>query len=425
MNRWRAASLCIVFLSISVRGDLVLGQPSETEASASALPTYVFIIGVAEFDDDSISGLSSVQESSSRIREFLRSNFPAIPMNNYRIATLRHQTSQAQIRKLLFETIPALPRSSQILLFIMGHGFQSESGDGGQSSDLLIPAGDSSKENLVGTAIRGSEILEALSKAPDRSHVLAFLDTCNSGVLARRTLAYPASSQARVLGSKALLLAASGAEEKSYGTVFTDALLTVLEENNEDCLAAEAFAARLNDVVRSRSSDYPLAEAVIAFNGLCVNTVGAQFAALLIENYTSRPVRVKFESVAGENRDFYGEKNIGREDFKIIPIPRGKYSIWVGPRGTGFREPIDELELDFTNGTSWSYQVPGDVSERSPERTARLLESKSEMLEVAGFRVRSLLARRDAAGAYRLAGDSVAAERIESELSREPLPGFA
>lgn len=322
-------------------------------------PIHVFVLGIGEYDN--YPALTSVSDRVDEIEAFFVSHYGIDPATQMHVAADRASTTEAGVHDLLDE-LRALREPSIVFFFLLSHGREAQTPHRHFSKDLLVVASNSSKEldKLDAEGIRGSDVFGAFFGLPAYSVVLAFVDTCESGVLASADAAALAASF-KATSKRIVWLASSGDGEESYDFNFTKELISLWSNKYEGC----KYAANVrDDLTQSLANQTP--EVVADDNRLCLNAVNPDQALVFFTNRHGQSVSLEFRGT-GLPRVHLAEREVNHP----AAVNRASHTIQV--YDTKSKELLRTLAgVDLVGNPVQLLTVFRDAVERNPYRPRSL-----------------------------------------------------
>jgi hypothetical protein len=306
-------------------------------------------------------------------------------------------TTREALRKLFSITIPGFSADTVTLIFIMSHGESVEFRNEYLKNDLELitsdtntsdEAGDSKGERLFSSILFGSELMPWLERAPKRSTILVFLDTCHAGAAASRNTSLTAA-MASQFQLQYLVIGSSLSQNKSYAALFTKDLLDMWHDDgclNQSTLPNEIYSKMKTQAALQNSEGLPYY--IVSYNGpLCLGNFGKDRRLLFIfagQDARDNPFQYTVKEASKTKLPTKRPVKEEQLDAPFLPIPLDarKYTITVR-RGNKL---IGEWPIDLTaaeHQTLWidtpNPEIIGQVGEKMIDAAKRNGSSDSEI----------------------------------------------
>ena len=247
--------------------------------------------------------------------------------------------------RLFSLTIPSFSADTVTLVFIMSHGETATFGNDYLSSDLeLITSdtftsdeqNDAKGERQFSSILFASELMSWLERAPARSTILIFLDTCHAGAAASLSNSLRSTLQSQ-FGVRFLILASSLSQNNTYSALFTKELLDLWQQNtclDEKALPHEIYNKMEGDVALQNSEGLP--KYIVEYNGpLCLGNFGKDRHLLFMyagQGAADHPYQyIVSEDAGGSLKKIKADQM----DFAFLPMPLDAKKYVVSVRREG------------------------------------------------------------------------------------------
>lgn len=388
---------------------LALVPANAPAQTASNSRVYVDIVAVNDFADphyeETSAGLGDTYlEAADKLRDFF---LASVSSARVEIHSGKDRTSRAAIQRLLYKEI-AGRRNSVNLLFILTHGHGEQySGSNWASQELFLAASDTLHSDVHGTAVPASQLLDAITHFPASSSTFVFLDACYSGAAAMAGLELTTGLRER-FGVNMMLLASSGAFNKSFSANFTKALIETWSSASEsaDCIDGDqrigkALMTRMESIA---GAAWPALRQqvtlVVPYQGMfCLDSISLHGALVLLRNPTATRFDVAYTRTDGSNP---GETRVNPNSVLPLKLDRTEYRIVVKNPQNGAQVYSQVVDLGQHPITPLSVSLQAPLNS---EVEASLLYQSALIAGQAGAddaAVGGFLAK--AAGQYLLAG---------------------
>jgi len=304
-------------------------------------------------------------------------------------------TKRETLRRLFSLTIPSFSADTVTLVFIMSHGEAASFRNDYLSNDLELITSDTytsdeehdaKGERQFSSILFASELMSWLERAPSRSTILIFLDTCHAGAAASLGTSLRATLQSQ-FGLRFLVLGSSLSQDQSYSALFTKELLDLWQQNH--CLDQGALPHQIYDKMKTEAAlkeSEGLPRYVVEYNGpLCLGNFGKDRHLLFMyggQGAQDRPYQYTIYDDSGK------QIKADQMDFAFLPVPldANKYVVAV-KRGEQFvgKWPVDLTRTEHQ--TVWLDALPqseivGTVGEAMIEAAKKNGSSASEIRDL-------------------------------------------
>lgn len=394
-------------------------------AADEARKIHVVIVAVPHFSIEDYNNdvvLSSFGQRCDDLKKYFEQHLGKdnVDIRQYCTATL---TTRDSLRHLFSVDIPSFSANTVTFLFIMSHGESAKFGNDLLKEDLeLITSdtttsdaeNDSKHEREYSSILFGSELMAWLERAPARSTILIFLDTCHAGSAASVSAQLTGFLQQQ-FGIRSLVFASSLPSDESYRALFTKELLEVWSSGN--CLNQDTLPSDIHDKIKAEApleGSEGLPYFVVHYQGpLCLGNFGEDRRLLFLyagQDAEQHPFQFDVVEQSGETeRSILSDKQLSYT-YLTVPLDSKKYIVKVRREG----QPVGQRPVDLTSSESsliW-FDNSADVADvgKFGEIMVRTAEANgSSASEVAELRQKTV-------AAYLAADLTVDANRIMSEM---------
>jgi len=395
-------------------------------AADDARKIHVVIVAVPHFAIEDYNNdvvLSSFAERCDGLKTYFQQHLGKdnVDVRQYCTAPL---TTRDSLRHLFSVEIPSFSANTLTFIFIMSHGESAQFGNDLLKQDLELITSDtttsdtphdSKHEREYSSILFGSELMAWLERAPARSTILIFLDTCHAGSAASVSARLIGFLQQQ-FGIRTLVIASSLPSDESYRALFTKELLELW--NSGECLNQDTLPSDIHDKMKTEApleGSEGLPYYVVRYQGpLCLGNFGEDRRLLFLyagQDAEQNPFQFDvFEQSDGTQKSIFHDKQLSYT-YLTIPLDSKKYVINVR-RGA---QQIGQWPVDLTSSESsliWfdDSASPDDVGKFGEVMVRTSEENGSSASELAELRQKTV-------AAYLAANLTVDANRVMGEMS--------
>jgi hypothetical protein len=334
----------------------------------------IFIIAVRDFpkspEKDSLydAGVDKgIADTTKALVNFLSKQYGVTP----HVLTARDDTSSAALREQLDNYFTNETDYTVNLVFVMTHGIgEWNAAVSPSSSRLYLATSDTTRGNYKGHSLKATELVEYFNGLRKGSSVFLFLDTCHSGAI--NTPALQAELAAAWKSStRTMIVSSSLAEQSSYNTRFTQALLSIWEGNvgKDVCTRGKtAIAKRINtEMARFPVSTGLKQEVLVMFpytDDFCLESFASGWGLLILDNPSDKPVMV---SILRASDLMPPVEDLRLEGGQVLPIrlERKQYEVHLSSIDPQFSISKKPVAVDLEAADAISYLVLPPLSSMS------------------------------------------------------------
>ena len=269
---------------------------------------------------------------------------------------------------------------------------------------------DNKGERQFSSILFGSELMTWLERAPKRSTILVFLDTCHAGSAASVSTTLTSALQ-KQFGLEYLVIGSSLSQDKAYSALFIKEIMGLWAQDgclNQDTLPNDVYNKMKAEAALQNSEGMP--EYIIRYAGpLCLGNFGKDRRLLFMyagQGAEENPFQYTISEDSGLIKKIIKENQQLQYTFLTVPLDAKKYIVAVR-RGNQFvgRWPVDLSSSEHQ--TIW-FDTPSDprdigkIGETMVAEADKNGSSPAEIADLAG----------STAGVYRSIGLNHDADRV-------------
>jgi hypothetical protein len=329
--------------------------PPNSHAQDESRQLSVTVIAVTHFDDGRLVNdalIRGVNDATQQLYTFFTTRYGVTP----RVFNTKAETTAQAVREWLFHDLSQDTQQGIKLVFILTHGTGYLYPASTQfKNELFLATSDTSADDYFGTAIRGSELVDAFQRLRKGSSVFLFIDTCGSGSIDNAGILQMLQAN-QATATRMMILTASMADESAFRARLTKALLKIWQLPRQpapnDCHYGENDIPEYVDAVMNSTDPMPTnltQNTKLAFpysKDFCIESFDSEVALALLANPTDEELKATLQLVK-DPRDSI-PRRVPAHSVRPIVLRRDAYTIDAEPAfASSTRRPVS-LTLDFS-----------------------------------------------------------------------------